>query len=71
MSAMHGKMSAKLIRPCKALGTVWPGADVGLFSGVGTHVRLEVVGAGEFALANVALEGAHSSVLPAVPAKLV
>lgn len=71
MSTMHGKVSAKLIRPRKALGAVGPGADVGLLSGVGAHVCLEVVRAGEFALADLALKGAHSGVLAAVPAELV
>jgi len=44
---------------------------MGLLSGVGAHVRLEVIGTGEFPLADVTLEGPYSGVLPAVPPQLV
>ena len=44
---------------------------MGLLSSVGAHVRFEVVRAGELPLADVALEGPDSCVLPAVPPELV
>ena len=68
---MHGQVTAKLIRSCEPLGAVGPGAYMGLLSGVRTHVRLEVVGSGELALADVALEWAYPRVLAAVPPQLV
>ena len=71
MAAMHGQVASKLIRAGKALGTVWPGASVGLLTSVGSHVGLEVIRAGELPLADVTLKGTDSSVLAAVTAKLV
>ena len=40
-------------------------------TGVSAHVSLEVIGAGEFALADFALEGTDSSVLATVPPELI
>ena len=42
-----------------------------LLSGVGAHVRLEVVRTGEFPLADIALEWSDASVLAAVSTKLI
>lgn len=71
VTPVHGQMASKLVGASKSLGAVGPGADVGLFAGVGAHVCLEVVGAGELALADFALEGTDAGVLAAVSSELV
>lgn len=68
---MHGQMPAEFVGASESLGTVGPCADVWLFTGVCTHVGLEMVGAGELALAYLALEGTDAGVLPAVASELV
>ena len=71
VSSVHGEVATELVRSCETLGAVWPGARMGLLSGVRAHVRLEMVRAGELPLAHVTLEGANAGVLPAVSTKLV
>ena len=71
MPSVHGEVATELVRPCESLGAVGPGACMGLLSSVGSHVRFEVIGTGEFPLADVTLEGPYSGVLPAVPPQLI
>ena len=71
VSSVHGQMTSQLIRACESLGAVGPGADMGLLTSVSAHVGFEVVRARELPLADVALEGADSCVLPAVTPQLV
>ena len=71
VASVHGQVAPKLVRAGKSLGAVGPCADVGLLASVGTHVGLEVVRAGELALADLALEGTDTSVLAAVSPQLV
>ena len=71
MAAVHGQVASKLVRAGKALGAVWPGAGVWLFTCVSAHVGLEVVRAGELPLADLTLKRADSSVLAAMATELV
>lgn len=71
MSAVHGEVSAEFVRSGESLGAVGPGANMGLFTGVGAHVGFEVIRSGELALADVALERTDTRVLAAVSPELV
>ena len=71
VATVHCQVATELIGASEALWAVGPGAGVRLLSRVGPHVRLEVVGAGELAMAHIALEGTDSSVLAAVSPELV
>ena len=71
VSAMHSEMSPKFVRASEPLRAVGPCADVGLFSGVSTHVRFEMVRTGEFSLADIALEWTDTRVLAAMSSQLV
>lgn len=68
---MHGEMASEFVRACEPLGTVGPRARVGLFSGVGPHVGLQVIGSRELTLADFAREGAYTGVLAAVSTELI
>lgn len=71
VSPVHGEMAAELIRSSESFGAVGPGAGVRLLTRVCTHVRFEMVRTGELPLTDIALEGAHAGVLPAVSTQLV
>ena len=64
-------MSPQFVRSCESLWAVGPGADVGLFSGVGAHVGFEVIGSREFPFADFTLEGPDAGVLAAVSSQLI
>ena len=68
---MHSQMSAEFVRSGEPFGAVWPCANVRLLSGVCAHVRFEVIGSGEFSLADFALEWANAGVFAAVSSELV
>lgn len=64
-------VSRELVRPRKPLGAVWRRAGKGSLAGVRADVCLEMVAAGEAALAVRAAEGPFSSVVPDVTLQLV
>ena len=64
-------MSAEFVGSGESFGAVGPCANMRLFSGVSAHVGFEVIRSREFALADVALEGADTRVLAAVSSELV
>lgn len=71
MSSVHRKVAPKLVRSREPFGAVGPRADMRLLASVCAHMRLEVIGSGEFALADFTLEGTDASMLAAVSSQLV
>ena len=71
VSSVHGKVSPQFVRSCESLWAVWPRADVGLLTGVSTHVGFEMVRSGELPLADFALEWPDARVFTAVSSQLV